>query len=253
MVKEMYKRFFAGIQAWHSQIVQLMGGWFGCEFWSTLTAKITRSKHAKRLCTYDWANASFMEKPFAARKTGFAAGYYHRIRYGFRRGKTTIGCPRIIRTCIFPQLSLLRWNRWRRGYQNFMAYSSKGKTKCHTLQKSPHDPVQPLFPVRAEKLLFPLCPSTKQAIIDKGRNPRFHNRAISIKFAGEPVNRVWNQLDISRTQIFQQLRCAKTKSGLIGKLGWNRKSRPFPDATKMLAIVAERCYQKTCKLTNNQT
>ena len=164
-----------------------------------------------------------------------------------------IGCPRIIRTCIFPQLSLLRWNRWRCGYQNFMVYSSKGKTKCHTLQKSPHDPVQPLFPVRAEKLLFPFYPSTKQAIIDKRRNPRFHNRAISIKFAGEPVNRVWNQLDISRTQIFQQLRCAKTKSGLIGKLGWNRKSRPFPDATKVLAIVAERCYQKTCKLTNNQT
>ena len=36
-----------------------------------------------------------------------------------------------------------------------MVYSSKGKTKCHTLQKSPHDPVQSLFPVRAEKLLFP--------------------------------------------------------------------------------------------------
>ena len=71
-----------------------------------------------------------------------------------------------------------------------MKYSSKGKAKCHTLQKSPHDPVQSLFPVRAEELLFPFCPSTKQAIIDKGRNPRFHNRAIGIKFAGEPVNRV---------------------------------------------------------------
>ena len=151
-----------------------------------------------------------------------------------------IGCPRIIRTCIFPQLSLLRWNHWRCGYQNCMKYSSIGKTKCHTLQKSPHDPVQSLFPVQ-------------QAIIDKGRNPRFHNKAIDIKFAGEPVNRVWNQLDISRTQIFQQLRWAKTKSGLIGKLGWNRKSRLFPDATKVLAIVAEKCYQKTCKLTNNQT
>ena len=45
----------------------------------------------------------------------------------------------------------------------------------------------------------------------------------------------------------------KDESGLLGKLGRNRKSRPFPDATKMLAIVAERCYQKTCKLTNNQT
>ena len=71
-----------------------------------------------------------------------------------------------------------------------MKYSSKGKKKCHTLQKSPHDPVQSLFPVCAEKLLFPFCPSTKQAIIEKGRNPRFHNRAIDIKFAGEPVNRV---------------------------------------------------------------
>ena len=58
---------------------------------------------------------------------------------------------------------------------------------------------------------------------------------------------------ISRTQIFQQLRRAKTKSSLFGKLGWNRKSPPFPDATKVLAIVAEKCYQKTCKLTNNQT
>ena len=27
----------------------------------------------------------------------------------------------------------------------------------------------------------------------------------------------------------------------------------FPDATKMLAIVAEKFYQKTCQLTNNQT
>ena len=41
-----------------------------------------------------------------------------------------------------------------------------------------------------KKLLFPFCPSTKQAIIENGRNPRFHNRAIDIKFAGEPVNRV---------------------------------------------------------------
>ena len=71
-----------------------------------------------------------------------------------------------------------------------MKYSSKGKKKCHALQKSPHDPVQSLFPVRAEKLLFPFSPSTKQAIIENGRNPRFHNRAIDIKFAGEPVNRV---------------------------------------------------------------
>ena len=71
-----------------------------------------------------------------------------------------------------------------------MKYSSKGKKKCHTLQKSLHDPVQSLFPVRAEKLLFPFYPSTKQAIIEKGRNPRFHNRAIDIKFAGEPVNKV---------------------------------------------------------------
>ena len=58
----------------------------------------------------------------------------------------------------------------------------------------------------AEELLFPFCPSTKQAIIDKGHNPRFHNRAIGMKFAREPVNRVRNQLDISRIHIFQQLR-----------------------------------------------
>ena len=52
-----------------------------------------------------------------------------------------------------------------------MKYSSKGKAKCHKLQKSPHDPVHTLFPVSAEELVFPLCPSTKQAIIDKGLNP----------------------------------------------------------------------------------
>ena len=56
---------------------------------------------------------------------------------------------------------------------------------------------------------FPLCQSTEQAIIDKGRNPRFHNRAIDMKFAGEPVNKVWNWLDINRIQIFQQLRRVK--------------------------------------------
>ena len=57
----------------------------------------------------------------------------------------SIGCPRIIRTCIFPQLSLLRWNRWRCGYQNFMKYSSKGKKKCHTLQKSLMTPFSHYF------------------------------------------------------------------------------------------------------------
>ena len=48
------------------------------------------------------------------------------------------------------------------------------------------------------------------------------------------------------------LKRAKTKSGLIGQPGGYRKSRPFPDATKVIAIVAEKCYQKTCKLANNQ-
>ena len=43
-----------------------------------------------------------------------------------------------------------------------------------------------------------------------------------------------------------------TKTVSIGKPGGYRKSRPFPDATKVIAIVAEKCYQKTCKLTNNQ-
>ena len=31
-----------------------------------------------------------------------------------------------------------------------------------------------------------------------------------------------------------------------------RKSRPSPDATKVIAIVAEKCYQNTWELTNNQ-
>ena len=52
-----------------------------------------------------------------------------------------------------------------------MKYSSKGKAKCHTPPKSTHDPVQSLFPVSAEDLFFPLCSSTKQAIIDKGAFP----------------------------------------------------------------------------------
>ena len=73
-----------------------------------------------------------------------------------------------------------------------MKYSSKGKAKVHTPPKSPHDPVQSLFPVSAEDLLFPLCSSTEQAIIDKGRIPRFHNRAIDFIFAGEPANKVRN-------------------------------------------------------------
>ena len=70
----------------------------------------------------------------------------------------------------------------------FLKYSSKGKAKCHTPPKSPHDPVQSLFPVSVEDLFFPLCSSTKQAIIDKGRIPRFHNRAIDFIFAGGPAN-----------------------------------------------------------------
>ena len=61
----------------------------------------------------------------------------------------------------------------------------------HTSQ-APHYPVQSLFPVSAEDLLFPLCLSTKQAIIDKGRIPRFHNKAIDFIFAGGPANEVRN-------------------------------------------------------------
>ena len=45
----------------------------------------------------------------------------------------------------------------------------------------------------ALKICFsPLCSSTKQAIIDKGRIPRFHNRAIDFIFAGGPANKVRN-------------------------------------------------------------
>ena len=73
-----------------------------------------------------------------------------------------------------------------------MKYSSKGKAKYHTPPKSLHDTVQSLFPVSAEDLLFPLCSSTKQAIIDKGRIPRFHNRTIDLIFAGGPANKVRN-------------------------------------------------------------
>ena len=71
-----------------------------------------------------------------------------------------------------------------------MKYSSKDKAKCHTPPKSPHDPVQTLFPVSAEDLLFPLCSSTRQAIIVKGRIPRFYNRAIDFIFAGGPASKV---------------------------------------------------------------
>ena len=74
----------------------------------------------------------------------------------------------------------------------FSEILTKGKTKCHTPPKSPHDPVQSLFPVGAEDLAFPFVLSTKQAIIDKGRIPRFHNRAIDLIFAGGPPNKVQN-------------------------------------------------------------
>ena len=129
---------------------------------------------------------------FAYGQTG-AGKSYSVLGYGPNKGGfNSIGCPRIIRTCIFPQLSVLRWNHWRYGYQNFLKYSSKGEAKCHTPPKSSHDPVQSLFPVSAEDLLFPLCSSTKQAIIDKGRIFRFHNRAIDFIFAGGPANKVRN-------------------------------------------------------------
>ena len=39
--------------------------------------------------------------------------------------------------------------------------------------------------------------------IGKKRNPGFHNRPIGMIFAREPKSKVWNQLDVSRTQIFQ--------------------------------------------------
>ena len=85
--------------------------------------------------------------------------------------RCAIGCPRIIRTCIFPQLSVLRWNHWRCGYQNFLKYSSKGKAKCHTPPTSPHDPVQSLFPVSAVDLLFHLCSRPNRQLLTRGAFP----------------------------------------------------------------------------------
>ena len=132
-------------------------------------------------------------------------------------------------------------------YRRFEIHS-----KCHTLPKSLYDSVQSLFPLSAEELL--LRPSTKYAITAKGRDPGFHNSDIDMIFAGETVNKVRGLLDnISHTQICQRLRRAKTKSGLVGKPGWGRKSCPFRDAMKVVAIVAEKCYQTTCKLTQSQT
>ena len=58
---------------------------------------------------------------------------FRRLRLRFRPKRVgsgslvSIGCPRIIRTCIFPQLSLLRWNRWKCGCQKFMKSHQKAK------------------------------------------------------------------------------------------------------------------------------
>ena len=163
-----------------------------------------------------------------------------------------IGCPRIIRTCNFPQVSLLRWNRWRCGYQNFMKYSSKGKAKCHTLQKSPHDPIQSLFPVRAEELLFPFCPSTKQANIDKGRNPRLHNRAIGIKFAGDHVKKCetsWISVAPKYSSSWGgQSRKVASSASSDGTENHARSGRHEGASDSGWKVLP-----KTCKLTNNQT
>ena len=48
------------------------------------------------------------------------------------------------------------------------------------------------------------CQSTKLIVIVKRCNPGFHNRAIDVIFAWEPVNKVRNELDVSRTQNYQQ-------------------------------------------------
>ena len=113
------------------------------------TAKISQGSREVR--GSDFRNITFIGLPY---------DWNHRLltvtSVGMPVLRWSIGCPRIIRTCIFPQLSVLRWNHWRCGYQNFLKYSSKGKAKCHTPPKSPHDPVQSLFPVSAEDL-FSLC------------------------------------------------------------------------------------------------
>ena len=59
-------------------------------------------------------------------------------------------------------------------------------------------------------------------------------------------------MDISPIQICRYLRRSKAVSGLAGKPGWDRKSRWFPDATKVTAIVTDKCYQTVCILPHIQ-
>ena len=202
----------------------------------------------------DWPRTG-LEKWFERWRGLGLGGPRKRVPKCHRGPKTTyitIGCPRIILTCIFPQLSVLRWNHWRCGYQNFLKNSSKGKAKCHTPPKSPHDPVQSLFPVSAQDL-FSLCAQVpNRQLLTRGAFPDSTiERLTSYLLEGLQIKCETSWISVALKN-FQQLKRAKTKSGLIGKPGRYRKSRPFPDATKVIAIAAEKCYQKTCKLSNNQ-
>ena len=105
----------------------------------------------------------------------------------------------------------------------------------------------------ALKICFSLCAQVpNRQLLPRGAFPDSTiERLTSYLLEGLQIKCETSWISVA-LKFFQQLKRAKTKSGLIGKPGGYRKSRPFPDATKVIAIVAEKCYQKTCKLTNNQ-
>ena len=141
----------------------------------------------------------------------------------------TIGCPRIIRTCSFSRFSPLRWICWCCGFKNFKNYSSGVKAKRQTLPKSAYYSVQSLDQVSVGNRfsIFVQRPNRQQGI-GKKRNPGFHNRPIGMIFVGELKSKVWNQLDVSRAQIFQHFffffvckrACAAFRLILINIASW---------------------------------
>ena len=67
-----------------------------------------------------------------------------------------IGCSRIIRTCIFPQLSVLRWNHWRWDTKIFWNTHQKAKLNATHLPSPLKTPFSHYFRL-ALKICFSLC------------------------------------------------------------------------------------------------
>ena len=118
---------------------------------------------------------------------------------------SSIGCPRIIRTCSF-------FCDFRHCAKTADVVVSKNFRITHQESKlnvtlSPSQHIIPFshwirLALGNRFSLFVQRPNRQQGI-GKKRNPGFHNRPIGMIFAEEPKSKVWNQPDVSRTQIFQ--------------------------------------------------